>query len=84
LKFNLEANKKQQNYCNELEGDVPARRRKKQGTLTQTLTHWGPVKSDLDPKTPDLGKIMVPNLTFGSKSGISSFLAQSDLFIVQI
>jgi hypothetical protein len=46
--------------------------------------HWGPVKSDLDPKTPDLGKIMVPNLTFGSKSGISSFLAQSDLFIVQI
>jgi hypothetical protein len=38
LKFNLEANKKQQNYCNELDGDVPARRRKKQGTLTQTLT----------------------------------------------
>jgi hypothetical protein len=47
-------------------------------------THWGPAFPDLDPKTPDLGQIMVPNLTFGSKSGILPFLPKYDLFVVQI
>jgi hypothetical protein len=52
--------------------------------LLMGTAHWGPAFPDLDPKTPDLGQIMVPNLNFGSKSGILPFLPKSDLFIVQI